>query len=108
MSETAPTHAYLVQVVVKGFGGTETVVIDAFPAATSDEALHAAQNVFYRAPPSQAIVYGETIFYPDVITSVEVKVLGIVDLSHPDNLNWKKSVMLYTDFLKQMEAQSED
>jgi len=94
---------YLVLVYVHLLGGETVAEADVFEAVDSRTAENMARNTFLQTPEGQAVVYGETLFYPDTISSVRPRALAVLNLDDEDNHPWRELLKLSKDTQAQVE-----
>lgn len=96
-----PRRAFLVLVEVTLISGQKVTAFDAFKADDAVEAANYAYNLFVQAmrEDSGVVIFGETTFIADTITSFTPKTLAVLDLSDEFNDLWRRSVTIFERLL---------
>ena len=91
--------AYMVLVTANLLGGGTIADVDIFRADSGAEALNYARNIFIKEA-TGAVVYGDTIFFSEGVTAISSKVVGVLDLNHPENKPLLDAADVFENYLK--------
>jgi len=99
---------YLVQVVASLLGGGEVTCFDIMEGINEIEAFNKTTNIYLLAAEGDipnAVGFGRVLFFPGTVASIEVSVLGVLDVSDEFTRNkWQQSIDSSKEWERKLEA----